>query len=76
MYQILLIKAQQHADIREILFKTGKKPIIEINPNDKFWGGITNGPHIIGQNHLGFQWVRVRSKMWQQLCEEFENKSV
>lgn len=75
MYKILSAKALQHADIRETLFKTGNRHIIEISLNDDFWGATTNGVYVTGENHLGFQWMRVRSEIWQQICKEFENKS-
>lgn len=57
---IIRHKAQQHQEIRDTLLATGDEEIVEINPNDDFWG---NGEDGQGQNHTGKIWMKVREEL-------------
>jgi N-glycosidase YbiA len=57
MLRAVLQKFETHADIREILLKTGDEELIENAPNDYYWGCGKDGS---GKNQLGLTLVRVR----------------
>jgi len=57
MEEILRAKMEQHEDVREALFRTKNRKIIENSPVDSFWG---IGPNKDGQNMLGNIWMKIR----------------
>ena len=61
MEEILLAKAQQHEDVRDVLKKTGNRKIIENSPVDSFWG---IGPEGKGKNVVGEIWMKIRASLW------------
>ena len=58
--EIIRSKADQHQEVRDALLATGTEEIIEINPNDSFWG---NGPDGNGQNNTGKILMKVREEL-------------
>ncbi len=64
MEEILTAKAQQHADVREILRRTGGRQIVENSPVDNFWG---TGPNKNGTNMLGKIWMKIRDAVIEHL---------
>lgn len=60
MEEILVAKAGQHKDVREILRKTGACEIIENSPADSFWG---IGPDQNGKNVIGKIWMKIRESL-------------
>ncbi len=48
--ELIRAKIQQHTEVKDALLATGTEEIIEINPNDAFWG---NGKDGTGLNHTG-----------------------
>lgn len=60
MYDILMLKAQQHKSIKDLLESTGDRDIIEVSKKDAFWG---TGPNGDGVNMLGKLWMRVRATL-------------
>lgn len=60
MDDVLLLKFQQHPDLRMKLLGTGDARIIYADPTDPFWG---SGSDETGQNLLGKALVTVREKL-------------
>lgn len=60
MEEALLLKFQQHADLRAKLIGTENAHIIYADPNDAFWGC---GPDGMGKNLLGQALVSVREAL-------------
>ncbi len=60
MYQAVLAKFNQHADIREILLGTGDALLIEHTRRDAYWGDGGDGH---GQNKLGQILMKVREQL-------------
>lgn len=60
MEEILIAKAAQHEDVREMLQKSGRRQIVENNPVDAFWGA---GPEGNGENWIGRIWMKIRDTM-------------
>lgn len=60
MELILKAKTEQHADVRDILERTGNRQIIENSPFDAFWG---IGPDNDGENMVGKIWMKIRESM-------------
>lgn len=60
MKDILRAKAEQHADVCEILKKTGNRYIIENSPVDNFWGIGANND---GENMIGKIWMKIRASL-------------
>lgn len=58
--EIIRAKLAQNQDVKAALIATGKEEIIEINPDDDFWG---NGPDGNGQNHMGKILMRIREEL-------------
>lgn len=58
--EIIRCKTEQNADVREALLATGDEEIVEINPNDDFWGNGANGD---GQNQTGKILMKIRDEI-------------
>lgn len=57
---IIRHKANQHQDVREVLLASGDERIVEVNPNDDFWG---DGPDGNGLNHTGNILMKIRDEL-------------
>ncbi|MFK7952188.1 MAG: NADAR family protein [Ekhidna sp.] len=55
-----LAKFQTHEDIRKILLDTGDAPIVEISPNEEYWGLGKDGN---GKNRMGTILMSVRDEL-------------
>jgi ribA/ribD-fused uncharacterized protein len=60
MYEVVLAKFTQHADLREILLATGEVKIVEHTENDSYRGDGGDGS---GKNMLGQILMRVREEL-------------
>jgi ribA/ribD-fused uncharacterized protein len=60
MWEVVMAKAMQHADVREWLLSTGDRPIYEDSPVDDIWGWRYENDHR-GRNLLGRCWMQVRA---------------
>ncbi len=60
MFEAVLAKFTQHADLREILLGTGNATIVEHTRKDAYWGDGGDGR---GQNKLGRILMRVREEL-------------
>ena len=60
MHQILLLKVKQHDEVREALYTTRDKDIIELSYSDSFWGQTHTGK---GENWLGRLWMQIRNEI-------------
>jgi N-glycosidase YbiA len=60
MREAVLKKFLTHADIREVLLKTGDELLVENSPTDSFWGC---GVNKAGLNHLGKTLMSVREEI-------------
>lgn len=58
--ELVRAKVTQHEDVRSALIATGDEVIVELNPNDDFWGGGADGK---GQNNAGKILMRVREEI-------------
>lgn len=63
---IIRRKAQQNPDVREALLLSGNEEIVEVNPNDDFWG---NGPDGTGKNHTGTILMKIRGELHAAISE-------
>ncbi len=59
MQELVLCKYEQHEYIREVLYESADKEIIEMNDDDSFWGW---GKDHKGMNELGKTWMRLRDE--------------
>ncbi len=57
---IIRKKAQQNPDVQEALLLSGDEEIVEVNPNDDFWG---SGPDGNGQNNTGKILMKIREEL-------------
>lgn len=57
---IIRAKIAQHPEVEKVLLATGEEEILEINPNDEFWG---NGADGNGQNQTGKIWMQLRAEL-------------
>lgn len=57
---ILRCKALQHLEVKNALLATGIEDIVEINPNDGFWGSGADGK---GQNQTGKILMQIREEL-------------
>lgn len=57
---LLRAKITQHQDVREALLTTGREDIVEVNPNDGFWGSGDDGN---GLNHTGNILMKLRAEI-------------
>lgn len=57
MKEIMKTKALQHADVREMLLKTGGATIEKNHPEDSYWGTGADGS---GENVMGKIWMEIR----------------
>lgn len=58
--EIIRAKVQQHTEVRDALLATGDVEIIEVNPNDSFWGSGADGN---GQNNTGKILMKIRDEL-------------
>lgn len=66
MEDVLLMKFQQHPDLRDTLMKTGNADIIHDDEHEEFWGSGKTGQ---GGNELGKALVRVREKLRAEIAD-------
>jgi ribA/ribD-fused uncharacterized protein len=57
MFNILVVKINQHEYVKRKLLQTGDRQLIEDSWRDDFWGW---GPDKNGHNILGKLWMRIR----------------
>ncbi len=57
---IIRHKAHQNPDVKEALLASGDERIVEVNPNDDFWG---DGPDGNGLNHTGEILMKIRDEL-------------
>lgn len=57
---IIRLKAQQNPDVKEALLLSGDEEIVEVNPNDDFWGNGSDGK---GKNHTGNILMKIRDEL-------------
>lgn len=62
MEEICRAKLEQHELVKQTLIESGNKEIVEMNPNDDFWG---YGPDGKGRNELGKIWMKLRKEVQQ-----------
>jgi predicted NAD-dependent protein-ADP-ribosyltransferase YbiA (DUF1768 family) len=60
MFEIVLAKFRQHAELGEMLLGTGDQPIVEDAMDDPYWGW---GASKVGQNKLGRILMLVRDRL-------------
>lgn len=60
MKEVLRAKVSQHSEVQAALIATGDEEIVEVNPEDDFWG---NGPDGNGQNQTGKILMRIRDEL-------------
>lgn len=60
LYELVREKVRQHKEVRDTLLASGDEDIVEVNPNDDFWG---NGPDGNGQNQTGKILMRIREEL-------------
>lgn len=60
MYECVMAKFLQHADLRTQLLETGDEILIENSPIDRYWGCGLDGT---GKNMLGRTLMRVRKEL-------------
>lgn len=60
MKELLSARVTQHEEVKVALLATREEDIIEINPNDDFWG---SGPEGNGQNQTGVILMSIRSNL-------------
>jgi len=57
MKQGLVLKYKSNPDLLEQLMKTGEHKLVENNPKDKYWAGVSEG----SKNELGNMLMELRS---------------
>ena len=60
LYEIIKEKVKQYDEVKNVLLSTGNDEIIEVNPNDDFWGNGIDGN---GQNNTGKILMRIRQEL-------------
>jgi len=60
LYEIIKEKVNQHEEVKNTLLSTGSDEIVEVNPNDDFWG---SGKDRNGQNNTGQILMRIRQEL-------------
>ena len=60
MFEAVMAKFTQHAELREVLLATGDVTIVEHTENDSYWGDGGDGG---GRNMLGVILMRVRDEL-------------
>jgi len=53
-------KFTQSTELRELLLSTGAHPLVQLKPDDQFWGSGWNGQ---GQNMLGVLLMELRDEL-------------
>lgn len=59
---IIRHKVRQNEDVKEALLASGDEEIVEVNPNDGFWGNGADGK---GLNHTGKILMQIRDEVAQ-----------
>jgi predicted NAD-dependent protein-ADP-ribosyltransferase YbiA (DUF1768 family) len=54
------------------LLRTGSAPIIEVSPDDMFWGATHTGECLLGANLLGRMWMMLRSLREEQRATTYQ----
>eukprot|EP00051_Salpingoeca_urceolata_P011749 m.145969 g.145969 ORF g.145969 m.145969 type:complete len:425 (+) comp17236_c0_seq2:3756-5030(+) len=67
MFDCVLAKFQQHADLRKVLLSTGDAILVEHTKNDRYWGDGGDGS---GKNMLGITLMKVREELSGQAGSE------
>lgn len=67
MYEAVLYKFMEHADLREKLLATGNEEIIEETTKENYWGC---GPNYDGTNHYGKILCKVRERLRSENIEK------
>ncbi len=62
MRTALRAKFTQSTELRELLLSTGTHPLVQLKPDDKFWGSGRNGR---GKNMLGVLLMELRAELKQ-----------
>lgn len=57
---LIRTKVAQHKDVRDMLIATDSEEIVELNPNDDFWG---SGADSKGQNNTGKILMKIRGEI-------------
>lgn len=60
LHDIVTEKVKQHEEVKAALLATGDEEIVEVNPNDDFWG---NGRDGNGQNQMGKIVMKIREEL-------------
>jgi predicted NAD-dependent protein-ADP-ribosyltransferase YbiA (DUF1768 family) len=60
MDEVLNLKFRQHSDLRTQLLNTFPAKLVNVEPQDPFWGGDGAGA---GMNELGKSLMRVRERL-------------
>jgi len=60
MEDLLRLKLDQHADVREALILSADELIEEDSPTDYFWGKGSTGE---GENNIGKLWMKIRESL-------------
>jgi ribA/ribD-fused uncharacterized protein len=64
MKRMMLLKAEQHAEVRKALLDSGDDTIVKhittYPPGDGFWD---DGEHGEGANHMGHLWMEIRDEV-------------
>ena len=65
---VLMLKIEQHAEIRQMLLDTGDAVIVEdcskrLTASGLFWGAAFRNGHWEGQNQLGQLWMELREEI-------------
>lgn len=68
MKQCLLLKLDQHPDLKDELIKTGNAKIVEDctthdRESARYWGMVKKDGKWIGENHLGKIWMDIRTDL-------------
>ena len=72
MKKCMLLKLEQHPEIREKLIATGNAEIIEDctthdRESARFWGKVYKGGKWIGENMLGKLWMEIRAELGEKI---------
>lgn len=71
MYEGVLEKFRQNADIRSKLIETGNSPIREMTIDEYYWGV---GKDLSGENHIGKTLMKVRNTIKNEIINDILNR--
>lgn len=74
MKQCLLLKLEQHPELKQELIKTGRDLILEDctthdRESARYWGMVCKKGQWIGENHLGKIWMDIRADLQNQAAK-------